>query len=94
MELVAYRIARRGSGRFQKRSNSYGEWIDGDVVTIYGIVTVMAAFPTEWMDKGYTRLDFAFDGHHYIRTFHDKCYQGNALTTKAIEFARYVATDN
>lgn len=64
-------------------------WLDGEVVTPQGIVTVYAQ--GDEVADHYTRLDFVFDQTHYMRTF-DKRYTSRGIITKATQFVNEILT--
>lgn len=72
----------KGFGRI--RHNQFG-WLDGEVVTPHGIVSVYAQGDNE--NFSMTRLDFAHRGFLYMRTF-DKRYTSRGIVTKAKQFAK------
>ena len=76
---------KRGFGRTENN----GGWIDGEVVTPFGIVSVYAQGDDEHLF--YTRLDFAHKGTLYVRKFDGKRYSPRGLVTKAYEFAKGIA---
>jgi len=75
-----------GSG-FGRISRQREGWLDGEVVTPHGIVSVFAQGDST--HDHYSRLDFAYAGRLYIRSF-NKRYSPRGLVTKAKQFSREV----
>lgn len=69
------------------RIEDRGWWLDGEVATDYGFVTVYAQGDSN--NFAYSRLDFIANGRLYMRTF-DKRYTARGLAMKARQFAREI----
>lgn len=68
-------------GRGFSRIHSREGWLDGEVVTPHGIVTVYA-------EDGYARLDFVAGGRLVMRNFRGKRMSKLALCRAAVKFAQ------
>lgn len=84
-----YKFKQRGSTPFQlvKREFNGGEYMDGSVLTPYGIVEVsnspMGDFPF------LLRFDFIANGYHFIKSYKvKKLYTKNGLARMAATFAK------
>lgn len=82
-------LQKRGYGRVEVRKEG---WMDGDVLTPYGIVTVYAQGDAE--NVPHTKLDFVWRGRLHIRNFNGKRYSARGIVTKAMEFATEIAAPN
>lgn len=76
------RAGTQGFGLYHHDSDN-GGWVDGAVVTPFGIVAVMS-------QKDFTRIDFVWQGIHYTKSMH---YNGppktkRGLTVLGAKFAR------
>lgn len=72
------------SGSFSGLEQMRG-WTDGEVITEHGIVSAYAQGGDEHAPL--TRLNFAYKGRHYIRTFDGKRYSYRGIALKAKQFA-------
>src|ERR1035437_10347619 len=79
---------RSNCNRVHKQESSDAWWLDGDVVTHCGIVSVQAEQGSN-NRKGFTRLDFALDGKLHIRTY-QKFYSKRGISLLAGRFAQDV----
>lgn len=78
------------SGRSFSRTElrDSGGWIDGAVVTPWGIVLVYAQGDAVHVNN--SRLDFAHNGRLHIRNFKGKRYTQRGLARVAAKFAREI----
>lgn len=72
------------------RVNGGKEWTDGEVATPWGFVVVYAQGDEQHYH--HSRLDFIHRGRLYIRNFSGKRYTPRGLKTKAMQFAREIAS--
>ena len=72
------------------RTEDRGGWTDGEIVTPWGIVSVYAQGDAE--NANHTRLDFVHAGRLHMRNFHGKRYSRRGIKTKAMQFAKEIAT--
>lgn len=87
----SYSIPRPRSRIAITRLNHGETYLEGDVLTPHGIVSVYAQGDKTY--KKTSRLDFILDGRCYTRTFHDVRYSVRGLVTKAAEFAAEIAKE-
>jgi hypothetical protein len=74
----------RPFSRIQQRKSSSGDWLDGEVVTPNGIVSIQAE------DK-FARLDFSYKSKLYMRNYYTKkCYSPQYLVTLADRFSKEI----
>jgi len=75
----------QGWSRIENRTG----WTDGWVVTPHGIVCIYSQGDDNYYH--FTRLDFAWNGIHHIKTFDGKRYPNRYIVTLAKRFAQKIA---
>lgn len=82
---------RNATGRIMRhRLNATESYLDGDVLTPWGIVTVYSENEELGGNMNLARFDFVFDGILYIRTF-KRSFTERGLTLMARKFAKEIA---
>lgn len=80
------KVQKDGFSRTEDREN----WTDGEVVTPWGIVSVYAQGDEN--TTKHTRLDFVWGGRLHMRNFSGKRYSKRGIKTKAMQFAKDIAS--
>ena len=81
-------LGKRGYGRIDTTKG----YADGEVLTPFGIVSVYAQ--GDQQNAPHTRLHFVWYGRLHMRSFSGKRYSPRGIVTKAMEFAREIASPN
>jgi len=69
-----------------------GGWLDGEVSTPWGYVICYAQGSEH--EFHCSTLRFIHNGRCYVRNFHGKRYTTRGIKTKAMQFAKEIATTN
>jgi hypothetical protein len=82
-----YSVEKTGFSRTEERREG---WLDGEVATPWGFVVCYAQGDKN--NVNHTRLDFIHDGRLYTRSFLNKRFTQRGIKTKAMQFAKEIAS--
>jgi hypothetical protein len=80
-------VGKQGYNRTEERREG---WLDGEVATPWGFVVCYAQGSEK--HRHHTRLDFIHNGRLYSRNFSGKRFTKRGIKTKAMKFAKEIAS--
>lgn len=79
----------RNINRIMQQRSPHGDWLDGEIVTIHGIVSIQAQTGGS---GAFTRFDFVHDGKLHIKTI-QRYYSERGISMLAKKFAESIIKD-